>query len=56
MFKISELNNLVSDKTSCVKRKSNCNKKLLLMPIQLADLKTSIKECLESKVTTYDDE
>lgn len=55
IFKVNELNDLVSDKKACVKRKINCSRRLSLMPIQLADLKSSIKECLDSEVTTYDE-
>lgn len=55
-FTLSELNQLVSNKKSCVKLKEKRVRKLILMPIQLADLKLSIRECLDAQVTTYDEQ
>lgn len=55
-FTLSELNQLVSNKKSCVKLKEKSVRKIILMPIQLTDLKLSIRECLDAQVTTYDDQ
>lgn len=55
-FTLSELNQLVLNKKSCVKLKEKSVRKLILMPIQLADLKLSIRECLDAQVTTYDEQ
>jgi len=55
-FQLNELNNLLADKKSCVKRRLGCNRKLYLKPCQLTNLKESIKDCLDSEVTTYDED
>lgn len=55
-FTLSELNQLVSNKKSCVKLREKSARKITLMPIQLTDLKLSIRECLDAQVTTYDDQ